>query len=338
MSQDQPLARDEAYTNLHRRIPGEPEPAFENPVMQQRVWGRTWGLDNDIGRLRLVLVSRPGSEWQPMMSGGTWYEDAQAWIGPDNMWYWADRGRPDISKAQTQHDALVAVLRSEGAEVVHLEDPLPHMTKSVFTRDQAIIVKGGAIVCRMGVSYRRGEELSITRTLAKLGMPILHTILGTGLMEGGSFAWLNPRTAVVAVGHRSNQEGAHQLEEVLRSMGVELLRVDNRGFGLHIDGSMVMVDRDLALAFPRGLPYWFIARLQELGIRMVDADPSEGAFAVNCLALHPGKVILSAHAERTAKRLRRAGVEVVPIEYSEMPKSGGGIHCSTLPLIRDGIE
>ena len=337
MSQEQILSADEAYTNLHRRIPGEPEPAFEHPGMQQRVWGRVWGVDNDVGALRMVLVSRPGSEWQPMMSGGEYREDCQAWIGPDNMWYWRDRDRPDLSKAQAQHDALVGALRSEGAEVLSLQDPLPHMTKSVFTRDQAIVVKGGAIVCRMGVSYRRGEELPITRTLAALGMPILHTIHGTGLMEGGSFAWLNPRTAVVAVGHRSNQEGARQVAEVLRPMNVELLRVDNRGFGLHIDGSLVMVDKDLALAFPRGLPYWFLARLQELGIRMVDADPLEGAFAVNCLAVRPGKVILSAHAERTAWRLRQAGIEVVPIDYSEMPKNGGGIHCSTLPLIREEI-
>ena len=337
MSHSEPLAPDEAYTNLHRRIPGEPEPAFEHPLMQEKVWGRVWGLDNDVGRLRLVLVSRPGDEWQPMMSGGTYYEDCEAWIGPKNMWYWGDRDRPDLPKAQAQHDTLVEALRSEGAKVVSLENPLPHMTKSVFTRDQAIIVKGGAIICRMGVSYRRGEELPITRTLAGLGMPILHTIHGTGLMEGGSFAWLTPRTAVVAVGHRSNEEGTRQLSEVLRPMGVELLQVPNRGFGLHIDGSMVMVDKDLVLAFPRGLPYWFIARLQELGIRMVDADPLEGAFAVNCLAVRPGKVILSAHAERTAWRLRQAGIEVVPIDYSEMPKNGGGIHCSTLPLIREEI-
>lgn len=338
MVKQEPLDPDETYTNLHRRIPGEPEPAFEHPLMQEKVWRRVWGLDNDVGRLRMVLVSRPGDEWKPMMSGGTYDEDCEAWIGPKNMWYWGDRERPDLAKAQAQHDTLVDTLRSEGAEVVSLENPLPHMTKSVFTRDQAIIVKAGAIICRMGVSYRRGEELPITRTLARLGMPILHTIHGTGLMEGGSFAWLTPRTAVVAVGHRSNEEGARQLAEVLRPMGVELLQVPNRGFGLHIDGSMVMVDEDLVLAFPRGLPYWFNARLQELGIRMVDADPLEGAFAVNCLAVRPGKIIISAHAERTIRRLRQAGVEVVPMDYSEMPKSGGGIHCSTLPLIRDAVE
>ena len=55
------------------------------------------------------------------------------------------------------------------------------------------MVKGGAIVCRMGARIRRGEELAVTRTLAEIGVPILRTVSGTALMEGGSFAWINRR-------------------------------------------------------------------------------------------------------------------------------------------------
>ena len=335
MNDQDAILAEEAYMNLHRKIPGEPDPPFEEPAMLEKVWGRRWGLDNDVGRLRSVLVSRPGDEWRVMMEGGEYDEQAQAWIGPDKMWYWNGRKRPDLVKAQSQHDGLVKALRDEDVEVVHLEDPLPNMTKSVFTRDPAMIVKGGAIICRMGVSYRRGEELPFTRTLAKLGMPILHTVHGTGLMEGGSFVWLNPQTAVVSIGHRCNAEGARQAGEVLQTLGVELLCVDNTGYGLHIDGSLVMVNSDLALAFVQDLPWWFIARLKELGIHILDADPYDGAFGVNCLAVRPGRVLMSAHAKRSAERLQKAGVEVVLVKYDELHKSGGGIHCSTLPLIRD---
>jgi N-dimethylarginine dimethylaminohydrolase len=46
---------------------------------------------------------------------------------------------------------------------------------------------------------------------------------------------------------------------------------------------------------------------------------------------------MSAHAEMTANKLQDAGVEVVLIEYSEIHKKGGGVHCSTLPLIREPL-
>lgn len=328
---------EEAYMNLHCRMPGEPEPAFEDPVMQEKVWGTCWGLNTDVGLLRKVLVHRPGKEWAVMASGGTFDEELQAWLGPDNMWYWNGHERPDLLKAQAQHDLLTAALKSEDVEIVHIEDPLSHLTKTCFTRDPAIIIKGGAILCRFGIDYRRGEELPIMRTFAKLGMPILHTIHGTGLMEGGSFVWLNEKTAVVSIGHRSNHEGARQLGEVLKTMGVELLCVDNTGYGLHIDGSFVMVKPDLAVAFVQDLPWWFLVRLKELKIHILAADPQDGWQSVNCLAVRPGRVLMPAHAERSAEKFTKVGVEVVLVEYDEFPKGGGGIHCSTLPLIRDDV-
>ena len=327
----------EAYMNLHRRIIGQGEPAFEDPAMLEKIWGDNWGTNNDVGRLRKVLVHRPGKEWDVMMTGGEYVADVDALLGPEDMWYWKGRERPDIAKVQAQHDNLTTALKAEGVEVVTVVDPLPHLTKTIYTRDTAVIVKGGAILCRFGIDYRRGEELPIMRTLAKIGMPILHSIHGTGLMEGGSFLWLNEKTAAVSIGHRSNHEGARQLGEVLKTLGVELLYVDNTGYGLHIDGSLVMLKPDLAVAFVVELPWWFLTRLKEMGIHILDADEQDGWQSVNCLAVKPGRVIMPAHAERSAEKLIKAGIEVVPVEYDVIPKGGGGIHCSTLPLIRDDV-
>ena len=120
-------------------------------------------------------------------------------------------------------------------------------------------------------------------------------------------------------------------------MGVELLWVDNTGYGLHIDGSLVMVQPDLAVAFLQDLPWWFIEKMKELGIHILDADEGDGWQSVNCLAVAPGRVLMPAHAERSAEKLTKAGVEVIPVEYDEIPKGGGGIHCSTLPLVRDDV-
>ena len=85
------------------------------------------------------------------------------------------------------------------------------------------MVNGGAIIGRMGARIRRGETLTITQTLANLGIPILRTLSGSALMEGGSFAWINHKTAVVGCGIRVNREGAEQVGEVLKRQGVEMM-------------------------------------------------------------------------------------------------------------------
>ena len=38
---------------------------------------------------------------------------------------------------------------------------------------------------------------------------------------------------------------------------------------------------------------------------------------------------------RTAERLAAAGVEVVTVPYDEIHKAGGGVHCSTMELLRE---
>jgi N-dimethylarginine dimethylaminohydrolase len=337
MGTNDPLLAEQAYLNLQREVPGEPEPPFEDPSMMSKVWGRNWGVNNDVGRLQVVLVSRPGVEWEPLLTEGEYHDSARAWIDPDKMWYWCDEQRPDIPKAQKQHDSLIQVLEDEGVEVVHLKGVLPHMTQSMFTRDPAIVVNHGAVLGRLGPRHRRGEELPFARTLSRLGVPILNTIQGTGILEGGSFAWLNSKTAALAVSHRTNSEGAAQLARVLERQGAELLCIQNHSYSHHIDGSLVMVDVDLALAISRDLPWWFLQRLEDLGISIIEPDPREGAFGVNCLAVRPGRIIMSAHAEITAEKLLAAGKEVVLIEYDEIHKKGGGVHCSTLPLIREPL-
>jgi N-dimethylarginine dimethylaminohydrolase len=337
MDGQETVSQIEAYMNLHRRIQGQGEPAFEDPAMQEIVWGNRWGINNDVGRLRKVLVHRPGVEWDVMKTGGDYVPEIDALLGPHDMWYWKGRERPDILKAQAQHDNLTGALKAEGVEIIEVLDPLPHLTKTIYTRDTAIIVEGGAVLCRFGIDYRRGEELPVMRTLAEIGMPILHSIHGRGLMEGGSFLRLNETAAAVSIGHRSNHEGARQLGEVLKTLGVELLWVDNTGYGLHIDGSLVMLKPDLAMAFVNDLPWWFLDRLKEMGIHILDAVEEDGWQSVNCLAVSPGRVIMPASAERSADKLIKAGIEIIPIEYDEIPKGGGGIHCSTLPLVREDV-
>src|SRR5690606_28215426 len=154
--------------------------------------------------------------------------------------------------------------------------------KAVFTRDMAIAINGGAIVCRMGpggVPYgygRRGEAAYVTRALGELGMPIIRTIAGTGLLEGGSFCFLNERVAAVGMAYRQNEEGARRPEAALGLTGLRLIRVPLPGHSPHLGGAIVMGDHDKALIDVTRVPYWFLDELKALGIQAIHVWPGEG--------------------------------------------------------------
>jgi N-dimethylarginine dimethylaminohydrolase len=325
---------EEGFEVVHQQFHGQAMPAFESDDMQTHVWGRRWGVFNDVGTLKVVLMHRPGDELN-VVDERLRHPDVPALVDPEARWYfWGERA-PDLAAMQRGHDALTQVLREHGVEIVWLDDPRPDDINAMFTRDMMVSLPGGAIVGRMGPLMRRGQELNVYRTLARIGMPVLRTVAGAGTFEGGGFALLDETHAVCAIGHRGNEEGARQVEEVLRPLGIELLRVPCRGWGCHIDGELVMVDHKTALIDPTHLPYGFLQQLDALGIRGVHVDPGEGAFAVNCLTLRPGLVVIAEGNERTRERLRKVGVDSIAIPYAENHKNGGGIHCSTMPLVRE---
>jgi N-dimethylarginine dimethylaminohydrolase len=327
------------YHTVLERIKPQASPAFEDPGMQERVWGRRWGVFNDVGSIRLILMHRPGDELR-IMTEDKYDQEIDALIDDDEQWYFRSDKGPDIAAMQAEHDALADILRSFGAEVMYVDggerDP-----NSMFTRDMGLVINGGIIISRMGPvgrtygTGRRGEEAYITKKVAEIGMPILHTIHGEGLMEGGSFGFLNEKTAMISLSARGNRCAVDQVKHVLEVQGVDLIEVPLVGYSMHIDGAIVMVDHGKALLNVERLPYWFLDKLKNLGIEAIYGDYRDISLAVNCIAVKPGHIVMDELAPRTAEILSARGIEITTAQYAECRKHGGGIHCSTLPLIRE---
>ncbi len=190
-------------------------------------------------------------------------------------------------------------------------------------RDSSIAIPGGAIV---------------SRTLAALGMPIFRTITGIGMIEGGSFAWLKPGLAAIGRGIRVNDEAISQVREVLARQGAEVIVADLPAYSIHLDGWLLMIDRDLALLDPRGLSFTFLEQLKAHGIEWIEMRQEDNAWCVNGLAVRPGRVLMpEGLSSETRAKLEKREVEIVTVPYDKVQLNGGGIHCSTCPLVRDRI-
>jgi N-dimethylarginine dimethylaminohydrolase len=325
------------YNQTVKTFAAGAEPPFEDAGELLSIWGAIWGVDNDVGRIRSILMHAPGPE-MAIVDPSKRLAEIGSFGDPAVGWYFQSDTLPDIPLMQAQHAAFVRKLQAEGIDVHFMDGEAGIRLKQCYTRDPFIMVKGGAIVCRMGARIRRGEELAVTRTLARIGVPILRTISGSGVMEGGSFAWLNEKTCAIGVGVRVNREGAAQVGEVLARQGVELLVVDLPGYDIHLDVSFLMIDRDLALINPQGLPFSFLEDLAKRGIKVIEIDPGDDPWIVNSLAIAPGKLIVAEGAtNRTLDRLAAAGVSWITQPFAAMHKNGGGLHCSTTPLRRDPV-
>lgn len=313
-----------------------PEPRFETPEEQTEVWGRPWGCTNDVGKLRAVLMHRPGGELSVVKDKPI--PEIGGFGDPETGWYWMGRTLPDLPAMQAAHDQLASILRAEGVDVIYVGEAAPGRMKQVYTRDSVVGVKGGAIVTRLARKVRRGEELPVTRALAKAGCPILATLHGGAVFEGGGFAHIDEKTAVCSVSVACNPEGVRQIEATMNSLGVELIKVPMPGYRIHIDGAFVMIDVDTAIVNINELPYFFIEELQRRKIRMIELPPNDNAFSLNCLAVAPGRVVMhTSRTPRLADALDRAGVTILSLDYDCVELGGGGIHCSTAPLARDPV-
>lgn len=316
------------------------EPSFEDEKMLKKVWGRNWGVSDEVGRLRVVLVHRPREEEIKAITADAPYDERAGWrYDPQGRWIWPGEDLPDLAKMQEQHDGLVQIMQSEGIEVINLEGFVPPggFVTTCMARDYAVAVRGGVIVCRMSRRRRRGEEALVAKKLASLGGPILHTVHGTGTFEGGNFVLLDQKNAVVGRGTQGNEEGERQVEEVLRVLGIDLLRTSLPDHHGHIDGFLGMVGKNLALVNTEVMSHDFLRKLKDLGIEIIPTGSSFPMYLSknNVLVLRPGKVVVPQISDEVRKVLEKKDIEVVVHDMSELGKALGGPRCSTCPLIRD---
>ena len=287
-------------------------------------WGE-WGVSSECGRLHAVLLRRPGPELDAIED----FDAVQMRAGLD----------PDL--ARRQHDALAAAYRACGVEVHYVERGRIDKPNSMFVRDLMLMTPEGAIVTRPASTVRAGEERLVAEALARAGVPILMTVHGGGTFEGADVAWVDRDLCFLAEGLRTNEEGANQVERMLREIGVrDVVRVGLPYGAMHLDGLLSLVDRDLAVVWPRRTPFKVVQTLRARGFRLIEVEDeaeTQACLPMNGVAVAPGEIVVPAGGTAMLARYAEAGVVCHVVEVGELIKAGGGIHCMTGFLKRDDL-
>jgi N-dimethylarginine dimethylaminohydrolase len=353
-----PELNKEVKVDLPYYVPGQPPYSFpwqtdiDYMDTLKTLWGEEWGAQG-IGKLRRALVAFADES------------EACEEFAADPVYFGRLAGQPDISKCVEEQEKAFNMLKSEGVALDYLKHPTlddtpwpgklgPYGTpiKMLTSTGSAFVIHGGAIIPRRGVAFKVGVEVVLTRKLAEIGCPILYTITGKGTMEVGSSVWLDHEHWVVSQGTaEGNSDALQQVTPILQRSGVREIMTTTMYGGSwgttwcpspnwgHVTSGLEVVDVGVALAVIPSLSYEFVGKLLHKGINIIEAPAEDGQY-LNVVLLEPGKIMISTSemARRplaTLRALRKAGIDVIEVEWTNMNILGGGVRCGVGPLLRD---
>lgn len=297
-----------------------------------------FGVNSEIGKLRRVLMHRPGEEIIK--------------VTKESLDLYRFRKVPNLSKMQEEFDDFTSILKENKVEVILLEDLTDELTSPnfLFTRDIIGVSPKGLLVMNMAVEGRKDEPKIIKKAL-KEHIPVHVEIKKPGLLEGGDLVFVDKNVLAIGYGPRSNLAGVKKLVKKIKRTSIkEIILVPLPPYRVHLDGAFMVIDHTLAVVHESSLRYkkaqiikgnstkeeFFLDYLRLRGFRTIaSSDDETKNFGPNILSIEAAKVISYAWNERIIRGMEKRGVEVILLEGKELVKGGGGPHCMTSPILRD---
>lgn len=269
-------------------------------------------------------------------------------------------------------DSELSLVRRMHHSADFVIDPLPNL---MFTRDSSFWIGPRVAITSLALPARV-RETSLTDVIYAhhprfLGVRRAYESRSAPV-EGGDVLLLAPGVVAVGVGERTTPAGAEALARSLfdddLAHTVLAVPITQQRAQMHLDTVCTMVDLDAVVMYPGvvdSLSAFTIHRNGSGGVRIDDAVPFVDAAAEamgidrlrviatgldpvtaereqwddgnNTLALAPGVVVAYERNTETNARLADAGIEVLPIEASELGTGRGGPRCMSCPAARDPL-
>lgn len=297
--------------------------------------------------LKKVLMHRPEVEL-PMVTEET-------------LEYFHFSAVPDPDRFLQEFDQLVAAFQQMGSEVLLVneilkDDPeamayIRKRANMTYTRDLSVVTPKGGVLLGMAIDGRKGDPAMIGRVFDKLGIPLLGQLEPDGLLEGGGITYFRGDTVIVGRCDRTNPVGLRKFENYMKQVGLkQMITIPLYPGAIHIDGLLVLIDKDLAIVHPPSLDYapaiikdletgqvreqMIMDYLAQEGVEFICITDEDGWAAANFVMTAPRQIVGYDWAERVMNEVEKRGGKAIGVPGKELRKGNGGPHCMTCALER----
>jgi dimethylargininase len=228
------------------------------------------------------------------------------------------RCRIDVARARSQHGKYEECLVRLGCHLRRLPAE-PQLPDAVFVEDTCIVLDELVVITRPGAPSRRPEIPSVAQALKEFRD--LKYVEPPATIDGGDVL-VAGRIVYVGLSSRTSREAADQLRRLLDPLGYRVHAMEVRGC-LHLKSAACLVAENTLLV---NRSWVDVAGFSEVSLIEVDAAEP---LAANAL-LVAGVVLYPEMFPRTRQRLERMGIEVMPVDLSELNKAEGAITCCSV--------
>lgn len=231
----------------------------------------------------------------------------------------AGLGAPDFELALEQHSRYIDALEQCGLEVTVMSAD-ENYPDGLFIEDAALVMSGCAVATRPGALARRGEVDKVASELQSFYDKV-EVIEAPGTLDAGDIMMVGQHF-YIGLSERSNQAGAEQLIEILKTYGYSGSTVAFSE-ALHLKSSVSYLENNLLVITGELCTKPEFANFDHIEI---DADE---AYAANCVWIN-NHVLVATGYPKTSKAIADLGFQVIELDVSEFRKLDGGLSCLSL--------